>query len=105
MCLFVSYSPSRAGVAEPGALQIASPREAPLHTLALLSLHPGGLNALVLGDHLIPREAIAWFCLGVRCIPVFFLLVLFSLLLLFLQAFPLLDLIVPEIYISNVSVD
>ena len=60
---------------------------------------------MILGDHLIPREVIAWFCLGFWCIPVLFRLVFFSLLSLFLQMFPFFDLIVPEFYVSDVSVD
>ena len=51
---------------------------------------------MILGDHLVPGEPVAWVGLGLGCIPVFgFRLLLF---LLLGEALPFLYLIVPKFY-------
>ena len=84
-----------------GAFRIASPWEVHLHLQSLLALHQRWCHSVVLGDHLAPSQAVAGVGLGFGCIPVLGIL----LLSLLFEAFPLLDLIVPQLYVSDVSCD
>ena len=56
---------------------------------------------MVLGDHFILCETVAWLCLRLGCVPVFYIGFVFSSLL----SFPFLDLVIPQFYVGDVSVE